>query len=159
MTLEQIKQELQSMGIKCKDNDIKDAHGNIRSYGSIANTLHKLRNEKRARDIILVSNLAIHSLGKLGDPSRKEILGKVNQHSISNIKTYAMLLYNKRTKRPYIECRVYLCNERQAYYSPSADDYDAGYNKESSAPPHILYRWNDKLTIENKDGTAVHIRV
>lgn len=154
MTLEQIKQELQGMGIKCKDNDIKDAHGNIRSYGSIANTLHKLRNEKRVRDIILVSNLAIHSLGKLGDPSRKEVFGEVNQHSVSTIKAYAMLLYNERTKRPYVECRVYLCNEKQSHYSPSASDYDT-----TSTPPHILYRWNDKLTIENKDGTAVHIRV
>ena len=153
MTLEQIKKDLEDMGVQPKD--IKDAHDNIRSYGSIANTLHKLRNEKRARDIILVSNLAIHSLGRLGDPSRKEILGKVNQHSISNIKAYAMLLYNERTKRPYVECRVYLCNKKQAHYSPSADDYD----KVASTPPHILYRWNDKLTIENKDGTAVHIRV
>ena len=154
MTLEQIKQELQGMGIKCKDNDIKDAHDNIRSYGSIANTLHKLRNEKRARDIILVSNLAIHSLGRLGDPSRQEVFGEINQHSVSTIKAYAMLLYNERTKRPYVECRVYLCNKKQAYYSPSASDYDT-----TSTPPHILYRWNDKLTIENKDGTAVHIRV
>lgn len=154
MTLEQIKQELQSMGIKCKDNDIKDAHGNIRSYGSIANTLYKLRNEKRARDIILVSNLAVNSLGRLGAPNRKEILGEINQHDITNIRACAMLLFNGRTKRTYVECRVYLCNEKQAHYSPSASDYDT-----TSTPPHILYRWNDKLTIENKDGTAVHIRV
>ena len=153
MTLEQIKKDLEDMGVQSKD--IKDAHDNIRSYGSIANTLHKLRNEKRVRDIILVSNLAIHSLGRLGDPSRKEILGEINQHSVSTIKAYAMLLYNERTKRPYVECRVYLCNKKQAHYSPSADDYD----KVASMPPHILYRWNDKLTIENKDGTAVHIRV
>jgi len=153
MTLEQIKKDLEDMGVQSKD--IKDAHDNIRSYGSIANTLHKLRNEKRVRDIILVSNLAIHSLGRLGDPSRKEILGEINQHSVSTIKAYAMLLYNERTKRPYVECRVYLCNKKQAHYSPSADDYD----KVASMPPHILYRWNDKLTIENKDGTAIHIRV
>lgn len=153
MTLEQIKKDLEDMGVQSKD--IKDAHDNIRSYGSIANTLHKLRKEKRVRDIILVSNLAIHSLGRLGDPNRKEILGEINQHSVSTIKAYAMLLYNERTKRPYVECRVYLCNKKQAHYSPSADDYD----KVASTPPHILYRWNDKLTIENKDGTAVHIRV
>lgn len=154
MTLEQIKQELQSMGIKCKDNDTKDAHDNIGSYGNIENTMHRLRKEKRVRDITLVSNLAVNSLGRLGNPNRKEILGKVNQNNISNIKAYAMLLYNKRTERPYIECRVYLCNEKQSHYSPSASDYDT-----TSTPPHILYRWNDKLTIENKDGTAVHIRV
>jgi|GEM_PF-1144765 hypothetical protein len=159
MTLNQIKEDLEAMGVRYKDKDFQDPHANIRNYSNIENTIHSLRNNKRVHDIILVSNLAVNSLGRLGAPNRKEILGKVNQHSISNIKAYAMLLYNKRTERPYIECRVYLCNEKQAYYSPSADDYDAGYNKESSAPPHILYRWNDKLTIENKDGTAVHIRV
>lgn len=152
MTLEQIKKDLEDMGVQSKD--IKDAHDNIRSYGSIANTLHKLRNKKRARDIILVSNLAIHSLGRLGDPSRKEVFGEINQHDITNIKAYAMLLYNERTKRPYVECRVYLCNEKQAYYSPSASDCDT-----TSTPPHILYRWYKNLVIKNRDGSAVNIRI
>ena len=154
MTLNKIKEDLEAMGVRYKDKDFQDPHANIRNYSNIENTIHSLRNNKRARDIILVSNLAVNSLGRLGDPSRKEVFGEINQHDITNIRACAMLLFNGRTKRTYVECRVYLCNEKQSHYSPSASDYDT-----TSTPPHVLYRWNDKLTIENKDGTAVHIRV
>lgn len=159
MTLEQIKKDLEAMGVKYKDKDFQDPHANIRNYSNIENTIHALCNNKRVCDITLISNLAMNSLAGLSKPCLQKVIGNIAQHNIASIKTYAVLLFNGRTKRPYVECRVYLCNKEQVYYYPSADDYDAGYNKESLTPPHILYRWYKNLVIKNRDGSAVHIRV
>lgn len=159
MTLEQIKKDLETMGLKCKNKNIKDIHASIRNYSGIEDTIHALRNNKRVRDTTLISNLSIDSLDKLDQLYLREVVGNINQHKVDSLKVCATLLFNGRTKRSYVECRVYLCSKEQVYYSPSADNYDAGYNKESLTPPYILYRWYKNLVIKNRDGSAVHIRV